>query len=157
MPIDADRFRLTMARYASGVTVLVVRDAAGRCHGMTASAVSSLSLEPPMILACVDHQAAIHDLLVKAEVLGVHFLADDQQHVAERFADRARHAFEPDGALTPGGLPRIAGAIAHLDLRRGAVLPGGDHSIITGTVEWSELHGGRPLLYFHSRYASTDS
>jgi flavin reductase (DIM6/NTAB) family NADH-FMN oxidoreductase RutF len=155
MRITADRFRHTMGHLAGGVTVITVRDAAGTALGMTASAVTSLSLEPAMLLVCVDREAAIHDVITRSPLFGVNILASDQADVARRFADRARAAFEPGEAPEgPARLPLIAGAIAHLECRRGAVFDGGDHSIVTGVVEWTETSAGAPLLYFRSGYGS---
>ncbi len=151
MPIPAAAFRDAMSRLASAVTVLSVRDAEGRGYGMTASAVCSLSLEPPMILACVDRDALIHDWIIGADVFGVSVLAEDQRGLAERFADRATHAMT-DTATTPAGLPLVPGALVHLECRRAGVLPGGDHAIVTGVVEWSVVRDGPPLAYFRSGY-----
>ena len=151
--LDPDRFRLVMGRLPTGVTVVTVRDASGTAHGMTANAVTSLSLDPPLLLLCVDRHALIHDLLAGADTLGVNVLAEGQETVARRFADRDRHRYEDhDGPMSPGGLPLIPGAIAHLDVRRSDVHAGGDHSIITGLVAWAGLRDGRPLCYFRSQY-----
>ncbi|HEY2804932.1 MAG TPA: flavin reductase family protein [Gemmatimonadales bacterium] len=153
MAVTADHFRLTMSHLGGAVTVLVARDAVGGAHGMTASAVTSLSLSPPMLLACVDHEAAIHDIIVSAGVFAVNILARHQVDQAIRFAERDRHAIDGGGVpRSPAGLPLIPGAIAHIEVRRGQVLTGGDHSIVTGVVEWSQLTDGPPLLYFRSRY-----
>jgi flavin reductase (DIM6/NTAB) family NADH-FMN oxidoreductase RutF len=151
--IPPTQFRHTLSHLATGVSVLVAKDAAGQAHGMTMSAVTSLSLEPPMILACVDHRATIHDIAIAADVFAVSVLAAGQEAVAERFADRDRHAWDLDVHETcPAGIPLVDGAIACMQVRRVAVLPGGDHSIITGTVEWSDTREGAPLLYYRSRY-----
>ncbi len=152
MAISPDAFRHTLGHLAAGVTVLVIRDDAGRAHGMTASAVTSLSLEPPMLLVCVDRHAAIHSLAVASPVFGINILAHDQEALAVRFADRDRHAWDDPAAASPAGLPLVTGALAHLDIRRGTVYDGGDHSILTGTVEWAETRDGAPLCYFRSRY-----
>jgi flavin reductase (DIM6/NTAB) family NADH-FMN oxidoreductase RutF len=147
-----------MSHLASGVSILVVQDAAGVAHGMTASAVTSLSLEPPMVLVCVDRSAAIHALAVSAVRFGLNVLAAGQESVAVRFADRDRHAWtEPAAERSPAGLPLVPGALARLEIRRGAVHEGGDHSIITGTIEWSDTRDGDPLCYFRSRYGTIGS
>jgi flavin reductase (DIM6/NTAB) family NADH-FMN oxidoreductase RutF len=158
MPVTGMVFRHTLSHLASGVTVLVARDAGGNAHGMTASAVTSLSLDPPMILVCVDRSAAIHPLVVSAETFGLNVLARAQEAVAVRFADRDRHAWtEVVVERSPGGLPLVPGALARLEIRRGPVYEGGDHSIITGTVEWADSREGEPLCYFRSRYTGVDS
>ena len=151
--VGAHQFRHVMGQLASGVTIVTACDAAGHDWGMTASAVASLSLDPPMVLVCIDHAAAIHDLLAAAATFGINVLAEDQADVARRFADRDRHGYDDHaGERSPAGLPLVPGALAHLDVRREAVHAGGDHSIITGTVAWSAARDGRPLCYFRSAY-----
>jgi flavin reductase (DIM6/NTAB) family NADH-FMN oxidoreductase RutF len=151
--VPAAAFRDAMGRLASGVTVVTARDEAGAWWGMTASAVCSLSLAPPMVLACIDQAAAMHDLLVRSEAFGVSVLAADQRALAVRFADRARHRILVDEALDgPLGLPRLRGALVQLACRRDAVHPGGDHSIVTGLVESAQTAAGAPLLYYRGQY-----
>jgi len=152
-PVDAQQFRHTMSHLASGVTIVTARDAAGRAWGMTASAVTSLSLGPPMLLVCIDRAATIHDLLASTDVFGINVLEEGQADIARRFADRDRHGYDDhSGARSPAGLPLVPGALAHLDVMRAAVYHGGDHAIITGTVGWGEAQDGRPLCYFRSAY-----
>ncbi|MBI4541549.1 MAG: flavin reductase family protein [Gemmatimonadetes bacterium] len=153
MPIDADRFRLAMGHLVAGVSVVAARAAEGRVLGMTASAVASLSLEPPMLLVCVDRSAEIHDTLVSAPLFSLNILAAGQRELALRFATRGEQHFDGlDVGISPGGLPRIRGALAHFECRRGSVYDGGDHSIVTGTVEWAATDDGAPLCYFRSGY-----
>jgi flavin reductase (DIM6/NTAB) family NADH-FMN oxidoreductase RutF len=154
MAVDAGLFRSAMSRLAAGVTIVTARDDGGRAHGMTASAVTSLSLAPPMLLVCVGHDASLHDTIVAADTFGVNVLARGQRDVAERFALRGRQAWDAtDGTGTsPAGLPLVAGALAHVDCRRAAVYAGGDHSIVTGVVEWASVRDGAPLCYFRSTY-----
>ena len=151
MPVTATDFRHAMSHHASGVTVVVVRDAAGAWHGMTATSVTSLSLEPPMVLACVGFDATIHDFIVRAPLFGITFLAEGQREDAERYADRERHLVTGHPQLSPNGVP-LLGGIAHLDVRRTQIFQGGDHSIVTGVVEWMDAPGGKPLLHFRARY-----
>jgi flavin reductase (DIM6/NTAB) family NADH-FMN oxidoreductase RutF len=154
MNLSPERFRATMAHLVAGVTVVAVKDDAGRSVGMTASAVTSLSLEPPMLLVCIDRSAAIHDLIVRARAFSVSILAADQEDVARRFADPERHEFAMEGvAAGPSGLPLVEGALAHLECARGAVYGGGDHSIVTGTLDWSRTREGAPLCHFGSSYS----
>jgi len=151
--LSPERFRATMAHLVAGVTVVAVKDDAGRSVGMTASALTALSLEPPMLLVCIDRSAAIHDLIVRAPAFSVSILADDQESVARRFADPERHEFSAEEvAAGPSGLPLVEGALAHVECARGAVLGGGDHSIVTGTLEWSRTREGAPLCHFRSGY-----
>lgn len=142
-----------MARLSAAVAVLTVRNGP-RVLGMTVSAVTSLSLDPPMILVCVDRAAALHDPLVSADRFGINVLAAHQRDVAERFAHPDRHHWDDaDAPVSPAGLPLVAGALAQVDCRRAEVFPGGDHSIVTGVVEWARTSDDAPLCYFRSTYA----
>jgi flavin reductase (DIM6/NTAB) family NADH-FMN oxidoreductase RutF len=153
MPLDAARFRQTMGQLAAGIAVITVRTPEGGI-GMTASSVSSLSLEPPLLLACVGHETAIHDALLRSERFGVNVLAADQERLARRFADRGRqHLTAEELELSPGGAPILAGALARIECRSHGHFTAGDHTIVTGVLEWSDVGTGRPLCYFRGSYA----
>ena len=154
MPLDEARFRHTMGQLVTGVTIVTARVPRGRAVGITASSVTSLSLDPPMLLVCVGRDAEIHDVLLEAERFGVNVLAAGQVDLARRFAQRERQHLEEGELITsPGGAPMIPRSLARIECRRRARLDGGDHTIITGTLEWSEVGDGRPLCYFGGRYA----
>lgn len=154
MTLDPVHFRTALGLFASGVTVLTMRDAQGKDHGMTATAFSSLSLDPPLVLVCVDRAATMAALLEHATHLAVNLLSAGQEEVSRRFAeqDRDRFAALP---LTRGveGLPLISGALAHLQCRIHAHHPGGDHMIVVGEVLEAHAHDGEPLVYHRGRYA----
>jgi flavin reductase (DIM6/NTAB) family NADH-FMN oxidoreductase RutF len=152
MPLDAARFRHTMGHLATGVTVVTVRTPQGGL-GMTASAVGSLSLEPPLLLVCVGHEATIHDTLLEADRFGVSVLAADQEALARRFADRSRQRLETaELELSPGGVPILRGALARIECRLHGHFPAGDHTIVTGLLDWSDVGTGRPLCYFRGGF-----
>ena len=153
MPIDSQTFRAAMGRLVTGVTVLAAREPDGGLIGMTASAVTSLSLDPPMLLACVGRAAAAHQALTQGDHFSVNVLATGQEEMSRRFATREAQRF--DGIAhdaTPSGLPWLRGALACLECRRDAVHEGGDHSIVTGVIEWARGADGDPLLYFLGGY-----
>lgn len=153
MPLDATRFRHTMGQLATGVTVVTARVPRGRAVGITASSVTSLSLDPPMLLVCVGRDAVIHDPLLEAERFAVNVLTVDQRELARRFADRSRQLLEEgEFVLSPGGAPLLPGALARIECRRRTDLVAGDHTIVTGTLEWSEVGEGAPLCYFRGDY-----
>ena len=141
-----------MGSLAAGVAVITARTADGTAMGMTATSVTSLSLDPPLLLVCVDHAAELHEPIVRAEWFGVQVLAADQRELAVRFSTRGQHRFGGGEPLTPAGLPRLPGALALVDCRRTALTPGGDHTIVVGRLEWAESHPGEPLVYYHGQY-----
>jgi flavin reductase ActVB len=153
-PVAPPAFRAALARFATGVTVVTVRDAAGVDHGMTISAFSSLSLEPPLVLLCVDQAATFLPPLRAATMFGVSVLAEDQQELSTRFAQQGAVRFDGVACThAPEGPAVLDGALVHLVCRRSAEYPGGDHAIIVGEVERVEVHEGAPLLYVDRRYA----
>lgn len=153
MPIDAERFKKTLGTLPAGITVLTLVDAEGVAWGMTASSVTSLSLKPPMVLACVDDDAAIRRSIVQAPFFGVSVLAGHQGDLATRFADRTRHRMqEGEYDVGPAEVPLVPGALARMECRRAEVFQGGDHAIVCGVVEWAESEDGVPLLYWKGNW-----
>ena len=151
--MDESVFRAALARFASGVTVLTLREDADRDAGMTVTAFSSLSLDPPLILVCIGYAASIAPALARATHFAVHVLADDQEPLARRFAFKEIDRF--DGLTMRRGiaeLPLLEGALATLQCRIHARHPGGDHEIVVGEVLDAEGREGEPLLYFRGGY-----
>ena len=153
MTVEAPEFRAALSRFASGVTILTLRDDAGRDHGMTVSAFSSLSLSPPLVLACVDESATMRDRFHVGATFAVHMLGADQSALSDRFADPDADRF--DGLAVDRGfadVPLLPGAVARLQCVVDALLPGGDHTIVVGKVLDADVHDGDPLVYFRGRY-----
>lgn len=155
--LDSDTFRSVLGRFASGVTILTARDDAGRDHGMTVSAFCSISLQPPLVLACIDHAASMHALLLTHPRFGVNILSSSQEAYSRRFADEADDRF--DGiAYRRGdsGVVLLEDALAHLECRVAAHHDAGDHTLFVAEVERAEPREGRPLLYYRGGYAQLE-
>jgi flavin reductase (DIM6/NTAB) family NADH-FMN oxidoreductase RutF len=155
--IDADTFRSVLGRFASGVTIVTARDAHGVDHGMTVSAFCSLSLDPPMVVFCVDHAASMHDMLLAHPSCGVSILSSNQEAYSRRFADQDNERF--DGiAYSRGesGAVLLDDALAHLECRLVAHHEGGDHTVFIAHVDRAEPRHGRPLLYYRGGYAQLE-
>lgn len=153
MTLDPTTFRASLARFASGVTIVTARDREGHDHGMTVSAFSSLSLTPPMILVCIDNAASAAPVLGQCEYLAVNILAEGQEALSRRFAEREIDRF--DGvALTRGetGVALLDGTLASLECAVTARHPGGDHTILVAEVRGAALREGNPLLYYRGAY-----
>jgi len=152
--IDPYQFRQLLGRFATGVTILTVATPEGRPMGMTASSLSSVSLQPPLISACVDREAELHDVIVQAPEFVVNVLSSPQEALARRFSDKHEDRFEGVGYhLSPEGQILLDGVLAHIICERYAEYAGGDHTIILGRVVGGATGDGRPLLYYRGGYA----
>ncbi len=167
---DIGLFKEAMGRFASGVTVITTRTPEGQHHGMTASAFCSLSLDPPLILVCIQNGNASYDLIKTAGVFGVNLLAQEQESLSNRFAGgfindegqwtrwpEDRDKFEDLNFVTANGsgIALLEGCLAQLDCSLEEVLPGGDHGIFIGRVRKIIVNQDQvpnPLLYFKGRY-----
>jgi flavin reductase (DIM6/NTAB) family NADH-FMN oxidoreductase RutF len=154
MPVSKDEFRSAMSRFASGVTVVTIRDDANQPGGITVSAFTSLSLEPPLVLVCIDKRASLHDLLVEGRHFAVNVLAEDQEILSRRFASRDADRFSGTG-YTDGmtGVPILSDVLMAIECRVVHTYPGGDHTIIVGEVEHTVVRDGKPLTYFRGGYS----
>lgn len=146
-PEADEELREALSRWASGVTVVTVR-ADARVHGLTASAFSAVSLEPPLVLVCVSEQAPLMSHLRDAGAFTINLLAADQKRAASVFADRM-----PVGgpSLPAEGDPVLPGALAALACSLRATHPGGDHRICVGGVERVHIGPDAPPLLYHDR------
>ena len=156
MPVNPIHFRTALSRFASGVTVVTTRDAEGRPFGITVSAFSSLSLDPPLVLVCIDRGAFIHDTFQAGGVFVVNILAADQEELSRLFASRAPDKFEGLG-YTRGlaDAPVLDHALATIECRLRAAYEGGDHTIFVGEVQHAHVRDdGHPLIYYRGGYAT---
>ncbi|MFC7489665.1 MULTISPECIES: flavin reductase family protein [unclassified Knoellia] len=157
--VDVDTYRHAMGRLARGVTVLTTT-ASGQDHALTANSVTSVSLDPVLLLVCIETDARFHDAVLESQVFGVSLLAAGQRGLAAWFAtpgrplpgqlDRAPHT---RGAA---GVPLLDGALASLECRVRDVHPAGDHSIIVATVASARLAGDpqAALVHFRGQYSA---
>lgn len=154
MAIDSTQFRKTLSHFASGVTI-VTTSSDGIDYGLTVSAFSSLSLEPPLVLICIEKSVKTHEAIHKAGKFAVNVLEESQVDLSNRFASRTEDKFF-GLTLTRGSLdlPLLPNTIASIECRVTAELPGGDHTIFVGEIEASDTSEGAPLLYFRGSYRS---
>ncbi len=157
MSVTQAEFRKALGCFATGVTVITV-DYESEVHGMTANAFASVSLDPPMVLVCVDHRARTHAHLHSKKRFGVNVLAADQRAISEYYARATRvhqHAEKEAGAKfgrTAHGTPVLHGALAYLECRLNSAQNAGDHTIFIADVEDVVVREGEPLLYFRAKY-----
>jgi len=157
MAIEPDEFRAVLGRFASGVTILTVRDDQGRDHGMTVSAFCSVSLEPPLVLACIDRSTEMFAILPRCEYFGINILEESQESLSRRFAELPSGRFDGIGySRAESGVVLLDDALAHLECRQVARHDAGDHTIHVGEVEWASCRQDRPLLYYRGGYAQLE-
>lgn len=156
--MDPDTFRSVLGRFASGVTVLTTRDTQGNDHGMTVSAFCSLSLEPPLVLACIDRSAEMFPLLQPGLHVVFNVLSSPQEALSRRFSElEGSRRFEGIGFERDArGIPVLDDVLAWLQCEIVGQCDGGDHGIFIARVDdatWEEL---RPLLYYRGGYAQLE-
>jgi len=155
MALTPTEFRTALRSFAAGVTVVTTRDREGRPSGLTASAFTSVSLSPPLVLVCVDHAATAHPDFPECGWFAVNVLRREQEWLSRRFAlsggDKFQGVSYHEGS---SGLPLLDGTLATLECRIVEAHEAGDHTIFIGLVESAIVTGGRPLVYFHGGYHS---
>ena len=157
MSVSQAEFRRAMGCFATGVTIITLDDG-GQVHGMTANAFASVSLDPPLVLVCVDHKAQTHAHMHAKKRFGVNVLAENQRAISEYYA-RSRSVprwnLRKRGASferTPHGTPFLHGALAYLECRLDTAQDAGDHTIFIAEVEDVVVREGNPLLFFRGKY-----
>ena len=154
--MDQQAFKAISGNFATGVTVITAADG-DELQGMTANALTSLSLDPVMVLICVDKDTHTHGVLERGGVFAVNILGEHQEDVSRLFAKRA----EPEIGTLRGerfrlaetGAPILEDCLAFLECRVADVLQGGDHSIFIGeVVNEGIVRDVNPLLFFRGGY-----
>ena len=146
-----------MGQFATGVTIITV-DLEGGVHGMTANAFASVSLDPPLVLVCVDHNTRTHAHLHARKRFGINVLREDQRTISDYYARPERdhdHAEAETGARfdrTQHGTPVLHGSLAYLECRLHSTQVAGDHTIFIAEVEDVVVREGQPLLFFRGKY-----
>ncbi|MGH7815145.1 MAG: flavin reductase family protein [Candidatus Binataceae bacterium] len=154
MPIDKNELRRVMGHFATGVTVITSRRAAGELHGFTANAFTSVSLTPPLLLICVDKKAESYPCFAETKVFTVNVLAADQEALSRHFSVSGGSKFE-SVSYRPGanGAPILDGAIAWLECNVLNAVEAGDHTIYVGEIEQAETpRDFKPLLFYRGGY-----
>jgi flavin reductase ActVB len=153
--VTGDDFRQALSRLTAGVSIVTTTDHDGNNLGLTATAVTSVSLDPPLVLVCIDNRSRTVEPLETGAPFVVHFLAAEQEELARHFASRrldkfANVAYE----MTDYGCPRLTGVLASVACVPHAIYPGGDHTIFIGRVVDVQIDevGSSPLMYFRNQF-----
>ncbi len=148
-PIDVAGFREAMSTMVAPVTVVTARDALGEPFGFTASAVASLSLEPPLLLVCADRRAGSHDPLVAATYFCVNVMGANDKELALRFGSHRSDKFDNvEIEESSGGTPSLPAALSRIFCTVHGLRDGGDHTIVLGRVTAFQRRSGEPLAWW---------
>jgi flavin reductase (DIM6/NTAB) family NADH-FMN oxidoreductase RutF len=157
MSLNPSEFRKAMGCFATGVTIITV-DLDGEVHGMTANAFASVSLDPMLVLVCVDHTTRTHAHLHAKKRFGINVLGEDQRAISEYYArpERTHEKAEAEAGAqfdrTRHGTPMLHGTLAYLECRLHSAELAGDHTIFIAEVEDVVVREGEPLLFFRGKY-----
>jgi flavin reductase (DIM6/NTAB) family NADH-FMN oxidoreductase RutF len=155
--LDQRSFRQIMGCFATGVAVVTTGGATRTAAGLTVNSLTSVSLEPPLVLFCLDRAAHVYPLFKASGHFAFNFLAEGQEAVSRHFADR-HHNAQPKNILDKPQqkCPILRHTLGWILCRKAKVIKAGDHDIFIGEVIKAHKRGGshNPLLYFHGRYRS---
>jgi len=153
MPVSKDEFRTALSRFVSGITIVTILGEDKVPAGITVSAFASVSLEPPLVLVCIDKRASLHDSLREGRHFAVNILTEDQEHLSRRFASKEQDRFDGCGYREgANGAPILEGSLAYLECIVRHAYPGGDHTIVVGEVEATSVADHKPLAYYRGGY-----
>jgi len=157
MSLNPAEFRKAMGCFATGVTIITV-DLDGEVHGMTANAFASVSLDPLLVLVCVDANTRTHAHLHARKRFGINVLCETQRAISEYYArpERTHERAEAEAGArfdrTQYGTPMLHGSLAFLECRLHSAQDAGDHTIFIAEVEDAVVREGQPLLFFRGKY-----
>jgi flavin reductase ActVB len=151
--VTPEAFREALAHVPTAVSVITTLSTSGEPWGVTVGTLASLSLSPPLLLFCLDRSSASHEVVTTSARFLAHVLADHQSDIAASFARHGGHGFG-NGYPTAHGLPAIPHAVTRFLCVQETLIRGGDHTIVIGSVDKTEIGPGTPLLYHERGYCS---
>ena len=155
--VDPDTYRVLLGSLSTAVTVATSRAQDDRLVGMTASSVTSASIDPPLVLVCVGKDARLHDALDGGAGFALSILTNQQEQVSLRFASRLDDPFDGVAySLDPEGIPLLNGALAHIRCAPWGTFEAGDHTVFVGLVLGGSASDGTPLVRYRSNYTTTE-
>ncbi|MDW3094636.1 MAG: flavin reductase family protein [Gammaproteobacteria bacterium] len=151
--MDNQVFKKAMSRFPSGVVIVTTISSSGKKHGFTASAFSSLSLDPPLILVCLANTADCFEPFVTCDKFAVNVIGHQQHELAFKFATKGVDKFD-GGEFDDGksGLPIISNSIFTLECNIKDTYPGGDHEILVGEVQHATVNEGTPSIWYEGNF-----
>ncbi len=153
MALDAREIRNVMGHFTTGVTVITTKDITGKPFGLTVNSFTSLSLNPPLVVVCVDKTVDCYSCFDETKVFAVNVLSEDQEELSRRFATKGIEKFAGiQWRMGEHGAPLLDGVIGTIECRVTRSYEGGDHTIFLGEILSATAKGDRPLLFFQGKY-----
>jgi len=153
--IDPDTYRHVCSQFATGVAVATVRAAAGTPHGLTVSSFTPVSIEPPLILICIDLRSSTVNHFRTCAFFAINVLAAAQRELSVVFATKPEGRFDGlEWHPGPTGCPIFPAALAIIECKLDRVVEAGDHVVLFGEMVHTQTHPGDPLIYFNRTYRS---
>lgn len=151
--MDLQELRRVMGHFATGVTVITTMDRSGTPFGLTANAFTSLSLNPPLALVCIDKNAQCYSCFEESKIFAVNVLSEEQEEISRRFATKSIDKFSNlKWRKGEGGAALLDGAIGYIECKIVGSHDGGDHTIYVGEIVEASCSGERPLIFFQGKY-----
>ncbi len=153
MALDAREIRNVMGHFATGVTVITTSDITGKPFGLTVNSFTSLSLNPPLVVVCVDKTVDCYSCFDESKVFAVNVLSEDQEELSRRFATKGIEKFAGiQWRMGEHGSPLLDRVIGTIECKVTLSYEGGDHTIFLGEILSATAKGDRPLLFFKGKY-----
>jgi len=152
---DSTLFRRVCGRFPTGITVITVLDSERHPHGVTISSFASLSLNPQLVMVCLDLRSGVLGHFLESTHFAINVLAEEQESHSRRFASTSESRFHGiDWHEAESGVPLLDGSLAHLECSTTRWFEAGDHVVLIGEVLRAGCRDGKPLVYFASKYAA---
>ena len=153
VPISTNKFKKTLGSFVTGVTV-VTTCLDSKLHGLTVNAFSSLSLNPPLVLICIDKKSESNKILKQSKIFAVNILSKDQKNLSKIFSDSKNnnrfHKVKTTTKIT--GSPIIVNSLGYIDCSVEKIIPAGDHNIFVGKIKSLNTKNLDPLIYYRGNY-----
>lgn len=147
--------RTFASNFATGVAIVTTTDGQGNLCGLTLNSVTSVSLDPPLLLVCLANDSSTLAALNRSNSFCVHYLSAEQQALSNRFAKKLDDKFsDVSHSIGETGCPIIEGVVAFCECEVEGRFPGGDHTIVVGAVKRTSVLGGEPLVFHRGRYVN---
>jgi flavin reductase (DIM6/NTAB) family NADH-FMN oxidoreductase RutF len=158
MAISNDEFKAALGSFASGVTVVTTKDLTGKLHGLTVSAFSSVSMNPPLILVCILKTTGSYSSFEESKGFVVNILGESQRQISNHFASHLDDKFSGQNyELNEIGLPILADCLVNLECTLKHSYDAGDHTIFVGEIKRAESKRGKPLVYSQGNYRKLEA